>query len=35
VGTYGSRRWWTPRTRRIVFSVCSLVMLGFGVWFVV
>jgi len=35
VGTYESKRWWTPRTRRIVFSVCSLVMIGFGVWFVV
>ncbi|MFU8796292.1 MAG: LysE family transporter [Dehalococcoidia bacterium] len=34
VGTYESRRWWTPRTQRIVFSVCSIAMIGFGVWFV-
>jgi threonine/homoserine/homoserine lactone efflux protein len=35
VSTYGSRRWWTQKVRRIVFSVCALVLVGFGVWFCV
>lgn len=34
VGTYGSRRWWTPKVQRIVFGICALVLGGFGVWFV-
>lgn len=33
VGTFESRRWWTPKVRRIVFSVCALVLAGFGIWF--
>lgn len=33
VGTFGSRRWWTQKVRRIVFSVCALILAGFGVWF--
>ena len=33
VGTFESRRWWTQRVQRIVFSVCALVLAGFGVWF--
>jgi threonine/homoserine/homoserine lactone efflux protein len=33
VGTFESRRWWTRRVQRIVFSVCALVLAGFGVWF--
>ena len=33
VSTYGSRRWWTPKVRRVVFSVCALALAGFGVWF--
>jgi threonine/homoserine/homoserine lactone efflux protein len=33
VSTYGSRRWWTQKVRRIVFSVCALALAGFGVWF--
>jgi threonine/homoserine/homoserine lactone efflux protein len=33
VSTYESRRWWTQKVRRIVFSVCALVLAGFGVWF--
>jgi threonine/homoserine/homoserine lactone efflux protein len=35
VSTYGSRRWWTQKVRRIVFSVCALILVGFGVWFCV
>jgi len=31
--TYRSRRWWTQKVRRIVFSVCALALAGFGVWF--
>jgi threonine/homoserine/homoserine lactone efflux protein len=33
VGTFGSRRWWTQKVQRIVFSVCALILAGFGVWF--
>lgn len=35
VGTFESRRWWTQKVQRIVFSVCALVLAGFGVWFCV
>jgi threonine/homoserine/homoserine lactone efflux protein len=33
VGTFESRRWWTPKVERIVFSVCGLILAGFGAWF--
>lgn len=33
VSTHESRRWWTQKVRRIVFSVCASVLSGFGVWF--
>ncbi len=33
VSTFKSRRWWTQRVRRIVFGVCALILVGFGVWF--
>jgi len=33
VGTFESRRWWTQKVQRIVFSVCAFVLAGFGVWF--
>ncbi len=33
VGTFESRRWWTRKVQRIVFSVCALVLAGFGIWF--
>jgi len=33
VGTFGSRRWWTQKVRRIGFGVCALILAGFGVWF--
>jgi len=33
VGTFESRRWWTQKVQRIVFSVCALILAGFGVWF--
>ncbi len=35
VGTFKSRKWWTGRVPRIVFSVCALILLGFGVWFLI
>lgn len=31
--TFESRRWWTQKVQRVVFSVCALVLAGFGVWF--
>ncbi len=33
VGTFKSRRWWTQKVQRIVFTVCALILIGFGVWF--
>lgn len=33
VSTYGSKRWWTQKVRRVVFRVCALVLAGFGIWF--
>ena len=33
LGTFKSRKWWTGRVPRIVFSICALILLGFGVWF--
>jgi threonine/homoserine/homoserine lactone efflux protein len=33
VSTFKSRRWWTQKTRKIVFRVCAMVLAGFGVWF--
>jgi threonine/homoserine/homoserine lactone efflux protein len=33
VSTFKSRRWWTQKVQKIVFSVCALVLAGFGVWF--
>jgi len=34
MGTFRSRKWWTGKVQRIVFSVCALILLGFGGWFV-
>jgi len=33
VSTFKSRRWLSPKAKRIVFSTCALVLIGFGVWF--
>jgi threonine/homoserine/homoserine lactone efflux protein len=33
VSTFESRRWWTQKVQRIVFSVCAVILAGFGVWF--
>jgi len=33
VGTFKSRRWWTQKVQRVVFSCCAFVLIGFGVWF--
>jgi threonine/homoserine/homoserine lactone efflux protein len=33
LSTFKSRRWWTQKVRRIVFSVCASVLTSFGVWF--
>jgi len=34
MGTFKSRKWWTGKVQRIVFSVCALILIGFGAWFV-
>jgi threonine/homoserine/homoserine lactone efflux protein len=33
IGTFESRRWWTQKVRRVVFSVCASMLAGFGIWF--
>jgi len=33
VGTFKSRRWWTPKIQKVVFTICALILIGFGVWF--
>jgi threonine/homoserine/homoserine lactone efflux protein len=33
VGTFESRRWWTPKVQKIILSVCALILIGFGVRF--
>jgi threonine/homoserine/homoserine lactone efflux protein len=35
VGTFESRRWWTPKIQKIVLSVCAAILAGFGAWFCV
>jgi threonine/homoserine/homoserine lactone efflux protein len=35
IGTFESRRWWTKKVQKVVFSVCASVLAGFGVWFCV
>lgn len=32
-GTFKSRRWWTQKVQKIVFTVCALILIGFGVWY--
>ena len=33
VGTFKSRKWWTQKVQKIVFTVCALILIGFGAWF--
>ncbi len=33
VGTFKSRKWWTQKVQRIVFSACASMLIGFGIWF--
>ncbi len=33
VSTFESRRWWTPKVQKVVFTVCALILVGFGIWF--
>ena len=32
-GTFKSRKWWTKRIEKTVFTVCASILVGFGVWF--
>jgi threonine/homoserine/homoserine lactone efflux protein len=32
-GTFKSRKWWTKRIERIVFTVCASILAAFGLWF--
>lgn len=33
VTVYKTKHLWTPRVQRIIFSVCALVLIGFGIYF--
>ena len=33
VGMFKSRKWWTQKVQRIVFSACASMLIGFGIWF--
>jgi threonine/homoserine/homoserine lactone efflux protein len=33
VVTFKSQKWWTGKVPRIVFSICALILIGFGAWF--
>ena len=35
VSVFKSRHLWTAKVQRIVFGICALVLVGFGVWFCV
>jgi len=35
VSVFKSRHLWTSKVQRIVFGICALVLVGFGVWFCV
>ena len=35
VSTFKSRNWWTYGVQRVVFRLCALVLVGFGMWFLV
>lgn len=32
---FKSRRLWTEKAHRVVFSICALILVGFGAWFIV
>lgn len=34
MATFKSRKWWTQKVQRIVFSACASMLIGFGIWFV-
>ncbi len=34
-GVFRTKRFWSEHTRKIVFAVCSFVLAGFGIWFIV
>lgn len=35
VSVFKSRHLWTPRVQKIVFGICAVILVGFGVWFCV
>jgi threonine/homoserine/homoserine lactone efflux protein len=32
---FKTRHLWTPKVQKVVFGICSLVLIGFGIWFCV
>ncbi len=32
---FRTRHLWTPRAQKIVFSICAVVLIGFGIWYAV
>ena len=33
VVTFKSKKWWTQRVQRTVFTICAFILIGFGAWF--
>jgi len=33
VTVYKTKHLWTPRVQKIIFSICALVLIGFGIYF--
>jgi threonine/homoserine/homoserine lactone efflux protein len=32
---FKTRHLWTPKVQRVIFAICALVLIGFGIWFCV
>jgi hypothetical protein len=35
MSVFRTRHLWTQKVQRIVFGICALVLVGFGIWFCV
>jgi threonine/homoserine/homoserine lactone efflux protein len=33
IATFKSKKWWTQRVQKVVFTSCAFILIGFGVWF--
>jgi threonine/homoserine/homoserine lactone efflux protein len=32
---FKTKHLWTPKVQRVIFAICALVLIGFGIWFCV